>query len=366
MARRPARAQRDEVEEEVFTDLRGNPDTDAPDLIKDMTLDEELTADAQERRKVRAEHDADLEIVDEDDDDELDDEGADGEDDEGDEEVVAPEPVVAATEGEIIFDPKDAQILAGQAQNLDAREATAKSNADRAKADIEQLKADLEAAQEAGESKKVVNLIDKLADAKVAAANAAGDLQGLVRERQGLIQRAQSLLSKARKDAAGNPIMEIVRAEPKVQPARQGSQLFPKFLKQNPWFNDQKNADKVVALRGLDAALNKEGKLDKNSPEYFDELGRRFNRVYPGLYKTLDGKLIATGRRQRNNGRGAAPVPSGGGGGGGGRVNVREIRLDNSDLAQMRKFGMDPQNKEHLRQWLSTKRADAAREQTRG
>jgi hypothetical protein len=117
-------------------------------------------------------------------------------------------------------------------------------------------------------------------------------------------------------------------------------------------------------MRGLDQELASEGKIDKNTPAYFAELGKRFNRVYPGLYKGLDGKPIATGQRERGRGAGDGnAIPSSAGGGSGtrpsGTPDPKSIRLTSDDIKQMAKFGFEdtPTNR---RSWLTEKRAMAA------
>lgn len=343
--------------DEVFTDLAGvvdtkSPDRDAADL---QDLDSELTLSAAQRSAQEL-ADADLEVVDE---------AAEVEETAELEEVVEEEDDAgegAAEEGEILFDPRDVQVITASFEAITAREQNATATQTRAKSDIEAANAALEAALEAGDTKANVKATNALADAKVALQMSTGDLASIAQEKQQLAGRAQKVIDAAPKDAAGRPIIDkVVRAQGKVSEARQStaSKLAPQFLKHNPWFTDPKHATTRAILHSLDADLAKEKKLDKNSAEYFTELGRRFNKVKPGLFKTPDGKMIATGTRQR---AGGPLVPSGGGGGGNPPPTGSDVRLTNEDLGLMRTFGMDPDNKNQRRQWLATKRELAADE----
>jgi hypothetical protein len=367
MAPRRTAAAEDDFED--FTDLRGNPDPDFDTETDDLNFDDEIAAESERRSsKKRPASEKDL-----------DDPFADDPDlkvaeeesepspiiDEG-EEPAAEEaaPAAAQAEGEIIFDPKDVQIVVGEANALDAREAVAKRDEERFKAERDRLNADLEAAQDAGDSKKVVRLTNDLADLVANQRQNAVDLQTIAHQRADVKARANALLARAPRDAAGNPVVDqVVRAQTKAAPAQQqGSKLTPQFLQHNKWFTDPKYASKAAVLRALDRDLSAEGKLDKDTPEYFVELGKRFNRLHPGIIKTTDGRAIATGTRTRGNGSGAAPVPSGTSGVQRQPVNPKEVKLDNADLREMRRFGMDPAIPAHRRQWLFDKRQLAAKE----
>jgi hypothetical protein len=79
----------------------------------------------------------------------------------------------------------------------------------------------------------------------------------------------------------------------RLVPQQQGtSKLAPAFFKANPWIYDPVYVNARNRLGEIDRALSNEGKLDKDKPEYFAELTRRFNREWPGLVRGLDGKLV--------------------------------------------------------------------------
>lgn len=357
-------ARRGEEAEEIFTDLNGTPES-APaaeiELLDDITL-------VDQPEKVRRQEDnSDLEVVD----DEVDEAAAaatPAAEDEVDEEIEEV-PAQAAVEG---FDPKDVQIVVLQSSALEQREKTTKSAQERAKADAEEAKTAIIAAKESGDSKAEVTAMEKFADAKAAYQTAAAQLENIATEKAGIASRAQALMARAPKGADGKPILtEKVEAREAraagtkvVEPGQgKGSKLTAKFLGHNAWFNDPKQAAAKETLLGIDRAMAKEGKLDKNDPVYFKEMGTRFNKLHPGVYKDLDGKPIATGQRQRGSG---TPVPGGAGGGGGGgggsQQQAGKVRLTSADLDQMRVFGLDPSDMKARRAWLNEKIAAAKAE----
>lgn len=336
---------------EVFTDLAGIPEThiEASDLDRD--LETELT-ETTAARAVRERNDADLQVV-----DDLPAEDVTDGTAEVTEQLDEAEPPLV--EGAVIFDPKDVQVIVAKSETLTLRETTATQTVTRAKAEMQAANDALEAALEAGDTKANVRATNAFAEARIALVGAEQELRAVGSEKQALAGQAQLLLARAPKDGAGNPIVnEIVRERTAPKPT--GSKLFPNFVRHNPWFNDPKHAAARAILAGIDQDLANEKKLDKDKPEYWIELGQRFAKVKPGIFKTPDGKALATGQRQRGAG---TPIPSGGGGGP--PAKVSEIKLTNDDLKSMRTFGMDPSDMAHRRQWLASKREIAATEQRR-
>lgn len=341
-------------EEEVFTDLHGNVDEPAPIEDGGGDLDDlPATLPAKQDKEL----DPDLEVVD--------DEPVAPAITEAEPEPEVPEPVAAPQEPEVVeFDPKDAQNLALRARNLELRKAHATSAQTSATASLERAKAAYLAAQESGDSKAALAAWEEFADAKVALARVADAIASMAGEENGLRDEFNSLAAKAPKDADGKPIFtEKVVKRVAPQPS-QPNKIVAQFLKSNQWFSDPKHAAKATVMRGLDAELASEGKIEKGSAAYFAELGRRFNRVYPGVYKGLDGKPIATGQRERGRGAGdGAAIPSSAGGGSGtrqsGTPDPKSIRLTSDDIKQMAKFGFEdtPANR---RTWLTEKRAMAS------
>lgn len=341
---------------EIFTNLDGTPDV-ADREDSELSLDDTLLGEARRRKGRGGIADEELEVVgdDEDGDEDADDEaGAEDEDAEipGDE---AEEVVAGASD----FDPKDVQILVKDAEILDTKVANFTQLKERADADMKTAVARLKTAKEAGDTDGDIQATQDYAAAMNASQTAQNALDALGRDKMSLKARADDLFARAPKDAAGKPdLTGRAKATPAAPAAPKPSKLIGKFKAANPWFGNSKYAAQQERLKQLDRGLAAEGILNKDTPEYFVELGKRFNREHPGLYKTTEGKLIATGARRRGNGGRTGIVPNGGGSGGGGgpKVPANKIGLTKDDLDQMRRFKMDPENMEHRRQWLSTKR----------
>lgn len=358
MAKSPSASTDPDRVEEVFTDLHGTPDPDKGGADTDIdTLDNALIEQPANNKTL----DEELEVVD----DEPVEEAPAEPEAPAAEPTPEPPPAKAAEPEEVEYDPKDAYLLASKGQNLSLRKSHATAAETAAKATLERAKNAYLAAKESGDSKGEVAAWEEFADAKVSLARVTDELQNLAGEENALRSEFNALAAKAPKDAQGNPIWDkkVVKRAAAPAPSGQPSKLVPQFLKSNPWFNDPKSAAKATVLRGLDQELASEGKIDKDTPAYWAELGRRFNRVYPGVYKGLDGKPIATGERRRGAGAGdGSAVPSAAGGGSGTAPRTpndpKSIRLTNDDIVQMGKFGMEdtPANR---RAWLTEKRAMA-------
>ena len=112
------------------------------------------------------------------------------------------------------------------------------------------------------------------------------------------------------------------------------------------WFENPSFAKQRRTALVIDQELAEEG-FDKNDPEYFKELDRRLDDHYP----SLRGKPKAGAVRQpvaAVSGGGTAPKPTG-----------SKVVITRQDKETMMRFGLDPSNKEHLREYAKNKRAAA-------
>jgi hypothetical protein len=111
--------------------------------------------------------------------------------------------------------------------------------------------------------------------------------------------------------------------------------------KNQAWFANKKYAAHRAFVLQEDANLVEEG-YDKHAPEYYKELDRRVDRAFPTLRKkaTKSHSPVAP----------AASSPSR-------NTSSKTITLKKADLQNMRTFGLDPNNKEHLREYARSKRA---------
>lgn len=147
------------------------------------------------------------------------------------------------------------------------------------------------------------------------------------------------------------------RPQPQTQPGAPAQmQAAPpapqavKWVERNKtWFGSPKFAGHRAFVLAEDARLAAEG-YDKHSDEYYKELDRRIDEAFPTLRKRpgRDAPNTLPPVAGATTGRSAAPAN--------GR---RSIRLTSTDLDNMRRFGLDPANKEHLREYAKNKQAAA-------
>ena len=117
------------------------------------------------------------------------------------------------------------------------------------------------------------------------------------------------------------------------------------------------NADEARAVIAASKRLAREG-VDPSTPEHFAQLTRRMASAFPDLkVKSLDGKAVATGQRQRGGNGQVSPVSSGKatGSGGGQSASKTVVKLSGADFAQMKAMNLDPANKDHLKSWAKAK-----------
>ena len=124
--------------------------------------------------------------------------------------------------------------------------------------------------------------------------------------------------------------------------------LAEKWLHANQrWFTDRNYEVEKAGILAIDAQVAAEG-LDKNSPDYYRELDKRIDSKFPHLRK----------RGQARTGSPVAPVsaapasaPSSGG--------KTRVTVTRADLSAMQRFGLDPNNKEHIREFVRQRRPAA-------
>jgi hypothetical protein len=114
--------------------------------------------------------------------------------------------------------------------------------------------------------------------------------------------------------------------------------------KNKAWFNSPKFAGHRAFTLAEDKKLVTEG-YDKNTPEYYAELDRRVDEAFPSLRK----------RPAANSAPNNPVAPVGGAPQGAGARKT--IKITKADLQNMQRFGLDPSNKEHIREYARTKSA---------
>lgn len=246
---------------------------------------------------------------------------------------------------------------------------------------IEALKPQIAAAMEAGETAKVLELQDKLADLKA-------DLRILQYDLKQKQRAAETSSSRTTTQAAAE---ETTTEDPVIK------NLVDSFVKANRhWWNRTANKDARADAISIDKEILAElaaGELDfeKYSDEHFAEMAARLHETYPDLeIQDLEGQPYEfdeesddvndqdggrgnrgdSRQQQRAGGRGAAPVNRMGHNGRRGPTELElarqgKVTLDQKDFQTMRLFKMDPNNptdkkyfaKEKMRSVLSGQRS---------
>jgi hypothetical protein len=196
-----------------------------------------------------------------------------------------------------------------RAQQADSERAASKEAVNRMVSEIEAVEAQLEEAIEAGDTKKQVRLTSQLTDLK-----------------------ARKLSVESR-----------VEAEP-VKPARN-----PKvegWMRRNDWYNQPGKERYTRLTNRLDREVAAEG-YDPKSDDYWVELDTRLKREAPELFAEDKPERKRSGDR-------VAPV-SGDAGGTAKRSTDSRVRLERADFRVMRKFGLDPNNPKHVKEFARNK-----------
>lgn len=234
---------------------------------------------------------------------------------------------VEAAEGRAQAEATARQAAEGRMLNLEL--ATARMADKTLEGDIRDAKAELVKAQEEGETAKAVDAQQKL-----------NELQIRRREVETLRVGLEEKVERAKTAPAPG-------ARPTLRP------VTTEWMGRNKWFGDDKFAVATAATKAIDAQMAKDG-WDPGDPKYYGELDRRLNRELPGLRQ----RLRAEAPRQTNRpGPGtivapSRPAPSRG-------TSPNRITLNKADLQNMRNFGMDPANKEHLKEYARSKQGVA-------
>ena len=198
--------------------------------------------------------------------------------------------------------------------------------------DIKDAKAELVKAQEEGETAKAVDAQQKL-----------NELQIRRREIETLRVGLEEKVERAKTAPAPG-------ARPMLRP------VTTEWMGRNKWFGHEKFGVATAATKAIDTQMVKDG-WDPGDPKYYVELDRRLNRELPGLRQRLRAE---TPRQENRPGPGTIVAPARQAPARG--TSPNRVTLNRADLQNMRNFGMDPANKEHLKEYARSKQGVAANE----
>lgn len=215
-------------------------------------------------------------------------------------------------------------------------------------ANVERINTAIEAAMEAGESKEVTKLTTELAE--LTATN---------------VTKREALKAKRVSEEHDDPDDLHKRTETGVIPRARD------WLAEQDWWEEPDNAHVKRFVNRLDKALQEKG-YSPHDDDFYEQLEEAVEKKFPGvIIHTMDDddlgleeddedadldaipdKRTSTKKKARRSAR-RQPV---GGKDAGGRKRPRNRQrgntLSRSQVANMRMFGMDPDNKEHVESYM--------------
>ncbi len=214
---------------------------------------------------------------------------------------------------------------------------------------VGQINKEIEEAMEAGDSKAVTRLTTELAEATAA-----------------VVTKREELKHKRAADEHDDPDdLNAGKKPPGVIPRAKD------WLSEQDWWDDPEHAHVKRYVNRLDAKLQEKGYLPSDD-DFYEQLEEAVESKYPGIIvRTMEGldldedededdefddipdKRSASKKKAR---RAARRQPVGGKDAGGGkrpRNRQRGKTLNRNQIANMKMFGMDPDNKEHVEAYLA-------------
>jgi hypothetical protein len=175
---------------------------------------------------------------------------------------------------------------------------------------VQQVRDGLKKASEEGDTDAQVELTEQLADMK--AAYRIHEMQQRYREyrKKGVAAAVQEGAANADKEAYI-------------------PQLAKKWLSRNKWFNGEGTEAETAFARSIDNQVDADG-FNQETPEYYNELDKRLQKVFPKLYSAAKG---------RNRSK-PATIQSGGSRGKGMRSGDGRIRFTKEQFQTARDLGL--------------------------
>ena len=163
-------------------------------------------------------------------------------------------------------------------------------------------------AYEAGDSDKMLEVAESIADAKV---------------KVNLLENQKHMFKDKVEDEPRAPIQQSVQQQAPQQPTQQPDPRALQWAQKNTWFGD--NAARTGAAYAIDAQLKMEG-FNPSSEEYYSELDLRLGESFSDLSET--------GTKPKQVVASVSRAPS---------ASNKKVKLSNSQIAMARKLGVPTQ-----------------------
>lgn len=198
---------------------------------------------------------------------------------------------------------------------------------------IEQVQADLERAIEDGQSKEQVRLTNYLTDLK---ANKA---------------RAEFRLTDLSDSGNLQPFSDKVSPTPKTDESHANQWIEGR----SEWYRAKGFERQTRVANRIDKEVYKDG-FDPNTPEYFEELDKRIKAQFPDLYDDDTSSDEDSSPRQTRRPTRSPVAPVGGNEDRRQKSTGSKVELGEADFANMRRFGLDVNNPQVLKEYARNKR----------
>ena len=217
------------------------------------------------------------------------------------------------------------------------RKKNAESAIERIGGQIESIESQMEAAHEAGNTKDVVKLTSQLTDLKAERYKAEADLEDVGSTETG----------------NDSPESGNVRRKPNDQ-----ARLVRKWKDGNDdWYGSDGFERQTRVANRIDKEVFDDG-YDPGTPEYYEELNARIKAKMPELFDDDTGSETDDNLEpsRRSNRQPVAPVGRSESAETKTRTSSSRVELNEDDFANMREFGLDPNDPEVLKEYARNKR----------
>lgn len=217
-----------------------------------------------------------------------------------------------------------AQLKAEQSKSLQAREAgqarEAEQASERLEAEIADVRKKIEESYETGETGNMVELQEKFIDLRLSKAQQS--------------QKTESTESTEKTESTTQP--EIPAAT-------------RRWLDKNSWYMSGENIEARDTAAIVEQQLLRRG-MDPQSDDFYKSLDKQVQRMHPELSKSK----ASTRSSGPTNGMGSQGAATSG-----------KVKITADDRAQMKQFGLDPDDPKQLTVWAREKKALDAKENRR-